>query len=153
MSEAPVPLARLFAMAYRMLVDDLHERLADRGWVGVRPAFGFVLLALRAGPVSLRDLPGVLGTAMDDRLHQPYREKLVPGIPEALQFRHEGLLGIAISGSGSSVMAMTVAHEARIAECLQMIFAAKGIDTEALITSADNRGASLCKSDVPSISV
>jgi DNA-binding MarR family transcriptional regulator len=62
-SEPPVPLARLFAMAYRVLVDDLHERLAARGWVGVRPAFGFVLLALRAGPVSLRDLPGVLGTS------------------------------------------------------------------------------------------
>jgi DNA-binding MarR family transcriptional regulator len=62
-SEAPVPLARLFAMAYRSLVDDLHERLAARGWAGVRPAFGFVLLALRAGPVSLRELPGVLGTS------------------------------------------------------------------------------------------
>jgi DNA-binding MarR family transcriptional regulator len=62
-SEAPVPLARLFAMAYRMLVDDLHERLAARGWAGVRPAFGFVLLALRARPVSLRELPGVLGTS------------------------------------------------------------------------------------------
>jgi DNA-binding MarR family transcriptional regulator len=57
-----VPLARLFAMAYRLLVDDLHERLADRGWTDVRPAFGFVLLALRAGPVPLRDLPAVLGT-------------------------------------------------------------------------------------------
>ena len=63
MSEAPVPLARLFAMAYRMLVDDLHQRLAERGWAGVRPAFGFVLLALRAGPVSLRELPAVLGTS------------------------------------------------------------------------------------------
>jgi DNA-binding MarR family transcriptional regulator len=62
-SEASVPLARLFAMAYRSLVDDLHERLAARGWAGVRPAFGFVLLALRAGPVSLRELPGVLGTS------------------------------------------------------------------------------------------
>jgi DNA-binding MarR family transcriptional regulator len=62
-SETPVPLARLFAMAYRTLVDDLHERLATRGWAGVRPAFGFVLLALRAGPVSLRELPGVLGTS------------------------------------------------------------------------------------------
>jgi len=62
-SEAPVPLARLFAMAYRMLVDDLHQRLAERGWAGVRPAFGFVLLALRGGPVLLRELPGVLGTS------------------------------------------------------------------------------------------
>ena len=57
-----IPLARLFAMAYRLLVDQLHERLADRGWTDVRPAFGFVLLALRDGPVSLRDLPDVLGT-------------------------------------------------------------------------------------------
>jgi DNA-binding MarR family transcriptional regulator len=58
-----VPLARLFAMAYRLLVDELHERLAERGWTGVRPAFGFVLLALRDGPASLRDLPDVLGTS------------------------------------------------------------------------------------------
>ena len=58
-----VPLARLFAMAYRALVDELHVRLADRGWTGVRPAFGFVLLALRDGPAALRDLPEVLGTS------------------------------------------------------------------------------------------
>jgi DNA-binding MarR family transcriptional regulator len=58
-----VPLARLFAVAYRLLVDGLHERLAERGWADVRPAFGFVLLALRDGPLSLRDLPGVLGTS------------------------------------------------------------------------------------------
>jgi DNA-binding MarR family transcriptional regulator len=58
----PLPLARLLAMAYRLLVDELHERLAERGWAGVRPAFGFVLLALRDGPASLGDLPGVLGT-------------------------------------------------------------------------------------------
>jgi DNA-binding MarR family transcriptional regulator len=57
-----IPLARLFALAYRLLVDELHERLAGRGWTDVRPAFGFVLLALRDGPASLRDLPDVLGT-------------------------------------------------------------------------------------------
>lgn len=62
MSE-PVPLARLFAIAYRHLVDGLHERLAERGWTDVRPAFGFVLLAVRAGPASLSDLPVVLGTS------------------------------------------------------------------------------------------
>ncbi|WP_460491278.1 hypothetical protein [Dactylosporangium cerinum] len=28
----PVPLARLFAMAGRYLVERLHQRLADRGW-------------------------------------------------------------------------------------------------------------------------
>ena len=76
----------------------------------------------------------------DDRLHQPYRQQLVPGIAGALQFRHQGLLGIAISGSGSSVIAMTLANEVSIAEGLQEIFAKEGIHSEALITSGDNRG-------------
>src|SRR3954451_25117955 len=63
MSDPRVPLARLFAMAFRLLVDGLHERLAERGWTDVRPAYGFVLLALRDGPASLRELPGTLGTS------------------------------------------------------------------------------------------
>jgi DNA-binding MarR family transcriptional regulator len=62
-SEPEVPLARLFAIGYRALVDALHERLAERGWTDVRPAYGFVLLALRDGPASLRDLPAALGTS------------------------------------------------------------------------------------------
>ena len=57
------PLARLLAMAYRQLVDDLHRRLAAQGWSDVRPAFGFLLLALREGPVSLRELVATLGTS------------------------------------------------------------------------------------------
>lgn len=55
-------MARLLAMAYRLLVDGLHERLAQRGWDGVRPAFGFVLLALAGGPVTVKDLTVALGT-------------------------------------------------------------------------------------------
>ena len=58
-----VPLARLLAMAYRLLVDDLHRELAARGWTDVRVAFGFMLLALRDGPASLRELVATLGTS------------------------------------------------------------------------------------------
>ena len=57
------PLARLLAMAYRLLIDDLHRELAARGWTDVREAFGFVLLALRGGPISLRELVATLGTS------------------------------------------------------------------------------------------
>ncbi|WP_216870757.1 MarR family winged helix-turn-helix transcriptional regulator [Modestobacter excelsi] len=63
MSEPEVPLARLFALGYRALVDGLHDELPRRGWTDVRPAFGFVLLALRDTPVLLRDLPATLGTS------------------------------------------------------------------------------------------
>jgi homoserine kinase len=52
----------------------------------------------------------------------------------------EGLLGLAISGSGSSVIAFTARNHQAIAEALQEIFAAEGIRTEARLTSADNRG-------------
>jgi len=58
----PVPIARLLAMAYRMLMDDLHERLRERGWHDVRPAFGFVLLAARAEPTTATAIAELMGT-------------------------------------------------------------------------------------------
>lgn len=41
------PLARLFAIGYRTLIEDLHRELRARGWQDLRPAYGFVLLAAR----------------------------------------------------------------------------------------------------------
>jgi DNA-binding MarR family transcriptional regulator len=55
-------LARLFAIAYRSLIDGLHERLRDRGWTDVRPAFGFVLLAVRDAPATSTQLAALMGT-------------------------------------------------------------------------------------------
>jgi len=43
-------------------------------------------------------------TALEDRLHQPYRERLVPGLAEILRLRLPGLLGCALSGAGPSVL-------------------------------------------------
>lgn len=62
-SSPPVPIARLLAMAYRMLMDDLHQRLRDEGWDDVRPAFGFVLLAARSEPTTAKDLAALMGTS------------------------------------------------------------------------------------------
>ena len=56
------PLARLFAIAYRSLIDQLHQRLADEGWSDVRPAFGFGLLAARTGPTTSSELAALMGT-------------------------------------------------------------------------------------------
>lgn len=55
------PLARLFAIAYRSLVDDLHAALRARGWRDVRPAYGFVLLAARDRPTTVTELVEVVG--------------------------------------------------------------------------------------------
>lgn len=61
-AEERTPLARLFAVAYRYLVDGLHERLREQGWQDVRPAFGFVLLAARDHPTTTTELAALMGT-------------------------------------------------------------------------------------------
>ena len=95
----------------------------------------------------------------DDRLHHPYRGKLVPGIESCLRLRHPGLLGTAISGSGSSVIAFVTRgqdhnegeaeNELEIARALQECFAKEGTASEVLFTSADNQGASVTREAVP----
>ncbi len=42
-------------------------------------------------------------TALDDRLHQPFRAQLVPGLAEILRLRKQGLLGCTLSGAGPAV--------------------------------------------------
>jgi len=85
----------------------------------------------------------------DDRLHQPYRKKLVPGMERCLALRRPGLLGVAISGSGSSAIAFVTRDEALIGKDLQEIFAGEGLSSEALFTEADNNGAGITRERVP----
>jgi homoserine kinase len=68
---------------------------------------------------------------------------------QCLGLRLPGLLGVAISGSGSSVIAFTTSGEMRVAEELQRLFAEKGVQTEAMFTTADNNGAGITRELVP----
>lgn len=61
MGAVRTPLARLLALAYRSMIDDLHTRLAARAWENIRPAYGFVLLAVRDEPLT----PTALATQLD----------------------------------------------------------------------------------------
>src|SRR5262245_48809770 len=47
----------------------------------------------------------LLREAMRDRIHQPYRAKLIPGLEEILDLQVDGLLGVALSGAGPTVLA------------------------------------------------
>ena len=58
---AAIPLARLMAMAFRTLMDDLHAHLARHGWKDVRPAYGYVLLAARDGAITVTEVAALLG--------------------------------------------------------------------------------------------
>ncbi len=80
-----------------------------------------------------------------DRIHQPYRSALIPGIADCLEFRHEGLGGVFISGAGSSVMAIATKNPAEIGDALVAKFSRNGVKARATHLKADNRGAQVFK--------
>jgi DNA-binding MarR family transcriptional regulator len=59
--ERAVPIARLSAMVYRTLIDDMHDRLVARGYHNVRPSFGFVLLEARNRSLGVTDVARLMG--------------------------------------------------------------------------------------------
>lgn len=75
-----------------------------------------------------------------DRLHQPYRAPLIPGIAFCLDYRHEGLAGIFLSGAGSAVMAIARHNPQHIADALVAQFRRAGTTARAVLLKADNRG-------------
>jgi len=80
-----------------------------------------------------------------DCIHQPYRSALVPGIADCLEFQHEGLAGVFISGAGSSVMAIATKNAAQIGDALVEKFNRNGVKARATHLKADNRGAQILK--------
>lgn len=66
--------------------------------------------------------PDMIYDGMQDRVHQPYRKTLIPGLTEILQSvtpaSHPGLLGICLSGAGPTVLALATDNFEHIAEHL-----------------------------------
>jgi len=77
----------------------------------------------------------ILWEAMHDRLHQPQRESLVSGLAAALALpRMPGLLGIALSGAGPSIVALVESNEEeigeRIANCFKVASTIRTLDVD-----------------------
>jgi homoserine kinase len=65
----------------------------------------------------------LLWDAMQDRLHQGARQVLIPGLAEALALpRLPGLLGIALSGAGPSVLALATGRYEEIGKAIAACF-------------------------------
>ncbi len=99
------PLARLFAVAFRSLIDALHVELRARGWHDVRPAYGFVLLAAADAPTAVTDLATLLGTT------KQAASKLVDAMVVAGYVRREPAPGdrrrrpVALTARGRALLA------------------------------------------------
>jgi homoserine kinase len=83
----------------------------------------------------------LLWEAMCDQLHQPQRESLVPGLAEALALpRMDGLLGVALSGAGPSILALVDRDEDEIGARLASCFKAHKIESTIRTLEVDNDG-------------
>lgn len=69
--------------------------------------------------------PDMIFGAMTDKLHQPFRKHLIPGLPHALETlsprSHPGLLGIFLSGAGPTVLALAVSNFHSIGNSIKSI--------------------------------
>ncbi|HEX6046377.1 MAG TPA: homoserine kinase [Pyrinomonadaceae bacterium] len=79
--------------------------------------------------------------AMRDRLHQPRRASLMPGLAEALALpQMPGLLGVALSGAGPSIVALVDDNEKQIGGKIASCFRAHKIESTVRILDVDNDG-------------
>ncbi|CAN3361540.1 homoserine kinase [Diutina catenulata] len=83
--------------------------------------------------------------AMKDKIHQPYRSKLIPGLTEVLQTvtpeSDPGLCGICLSGAGPTILCLATEGFDAIAKKVISFFNNEGIECEYKLLEVANDGA------------
>jgi homoserine kinase len=102
--------------------------MADRE----RQTFNLQRIALL--PVALGQSPpdpDLIYLAMQDKMHQPYRQTLIPGLTEIVESMtpasQPGLLGVCLSGAGPTILALATSNFEEIAENIMGRFSRQGI--------------------------
>ncbi|MBP2642926.1 MAG: Homoserine kinase [Firmicutes bacterium] len=90
----------------------------------------------------------ILKYALADKLHQPYRQKLIPGMPEVLEAAiAEGAIGATLSGAGPCLIAYTQEErEKQIGDAMVNAFAGHNIQAYYIPLSIDTDGAKVVMS-------
>jgi len=95
-----------------------------------------LLTALQTGHYEL------IGEAMQDRLHQPYRQALFPAMPDIINAASAaGAHGASLSGGGSSLIALASSRFQKVLQAMQETARALGVNGTGMILRADQQGA------------
>src|SRR6266571_2929000 len=95
-----------------------------------------LLTALQTGRYEL------IGEAMQDRLHQPYRQALFPAMPDIIHAAvAAGAHGACLSGGGSSLIALASSRFQEILHVMRETARERGVDGTGTILRADQQGA------------
>ena len=88
--------------------------------------------------------PEYLRLATEDRLHQPYRQPLFPAMKVIFAAaRDAGALGVFLSGSGSTILALTQGREMTVAYEMAEAARQANVTGEVMITKPTSQGAHL----------
>ncbi|MDF2571030.1 MAG: thrB 2 [Sporomusa sp.] len=80
--------------------------------------------------------------ALEDRLHQPYREQLIPGMAQVLTAaRQAGALGAALSGAGPCLLAFTTENADEIGQAMVKAFNIHKVKAKYQLLQIDTQGA------------
>lgn len=100
-------------------------------------------LAMLIQAVNTHD-PKLMKSALKDRLHQPYREKLVPGMKEIMEaFKHEdGVLGCVLSGAGPTLLVVSHKYDLdKIKSTVKEIWENQNIKSDIRTLKVEEQGA------------
>lgn len=108
------------------------------------------LLPILLGETSPNPLK--ISEAMRDRIHQPYRAKLIPGFADVLQrvapSLYDGLLGVCLSGAGPIVLALATHNFEEIARAIaDILTSAQDIKCQWQVLELAQEGATVERSD------
>ncbi len=84
--------------------------------------------------------PAVFPEALQDRLHQPYRAGLVPGMDAILKLRAPGLLGCTLSGAGPAMLVFFETGSEPVVGLVSEEFRRAGQASEVLFPDLDVEG-------------
>lgn len=93
-----------------------------------------LIVALATGATS------AFPTALEDRIHQPYRFPLVPGLEEISKLRMPGLLGCALSGAGPSILVFHERGHENVCDRVCAIFKQHGHSAEIVCNDIAHTG-------------
>jgi homoserine kinase len=95
--------------------------------------------ALLIAALAMGDLTA-FPAALEDRMHQPYRAALVPGLDAMTNLRLPGLLGCALSGAGPSIVVFHQTGSASVCEEIRKVFREQGHASEVLHATIAEHG-------------
>lgn len=108
-------------------------------------AFNINRTAFLVSAFAKKELQGIQWTFYD-RVHQPSRSKLVPGLNEIIEVANSaGAIGCFLSGAGPSIVALCSNNAEKIGKLIVNIWKKHRISSKMIVTGIDNIGLKIIK--------